>query len=254
MDNDNLITHIQTIFKPEDFEVSRDEDYILINLVENDNDSDNDNDDCLRLKFIIQSNILFVSYLNKCGNHTGTQLLNLVETLAKSLPEIYKIGLVDESEIEIGHGIEISLSTFKIITKGISWYNSLGYWSTNKEEEIAHNMKLIKTPFIEVFNTIPNSKSSTKLLSNIKRLFNDINQNLNLDEYITTLYLNSTTDNSDIGYEKKECFKQLIFYLKPVIKYSDRLEKVIKLSRGGKRTKRRKPKKIRKTRKTRKIK
>lgn len=246
MDNDILISYIQMIFKPEDFKVSTLNNSILIETAEN------DNEECLILEFKIQSNTLFVSYLIKCGNHTGKQLINLIETLAKSMPKsmpkIDKIGLVDESEIEIGYGIEISLSTFKIITRGISWYNSLGYWSKNKEEEIAHNMKLIKTPFIDVFNTISNPKSG-KLLSNINRLFEGIDKNLNLDEYISTIYSNSTTDKSDISYEKMECFKELIFYLKPVIKYNDHLEKDIKLARGGKQTKRRKTKKIKKTKK-----
>lgn len=233
------------IFKPEDFKVSTLNNSILIETAEN------DNEECLILEFKIHSNTLFVSYLIKCGNHTGRQLINLIETLAKSMPNIDKIGLVDESEIEIGYGIEISLYTFKIITRGISWYNSLGYWSKNKEEEISHNMKLIKTPFIDVFNTISNPKSA-KLLSNINRLFEGIDKNLNLDEYISTIYSNSTTDKSDIGYKKKECFKELIFYLKPVIKYNDHLEKDIKLARGGKRTKRRKTKKSKKTKKTKK--
>lgn len=247
MDNDILISHIQTLFKPEDFNVSTLDNSFLIET------ADDDNEECLILEFKFQSNTLFVNYLTKCGNHTGRQLLNLVETLAKSIPKINKIGLVDESEIEIGSGIEISLSTFKIITKGISWYNSLGYWSTNKEEEIVHNRRLIKTPFIDVFNTISNPKSA-KLISNINVLFKDINQNLNLDEYISALYLNSTTDNSDIGYKKKECLKTLIFYLKPFIKYNDHLEKDIIITRGGKRSKCRKTKKTNKLKKIKKTK
>ena len=263
--NDNLISQIQQFFKSNEFKVSTHKNTWF--LVNNANDDD---DECLILefKFTKKSNILFVGYLKKCGNHKGTQLLKLVEELAKSMPNINEIRLHDESEIDIGCGIEVSLSTFKIITKGLSWYNSLGYWSENQEDEKMQNMKLIKTPFIEVFNSISNPES-TELLSKINRLFHEVDQNLNLDEYISRLYSISTSDNNTNTYdvhnlniedikletdenddvnnicEKKVCFKELIFYLKPAVKYSNCLEKKIRPTentKGGKQTKRRKTK------------
>jgi len=270
--NDNLISHIQQFFKSNEFKVSTHKYWFLIN------NANDDDDECLILEFKFLDNILFVSYLKKCGNHKGTQLLKLVEELAKSMSNINEIRLFDESEIDIGCGIEVSLSTFKIITKGLSWYNSLGYWSKNQEDEKIQNMKLIKTPFIEVFNSISNPKS-TELLSKINRLFHKVDQNLNLDEYISRLYTISTSDNNtneddvhnlniediqletnendDINIEdiqletnenvceKKVCFKELIFYLKPAVKYNNRLEKQIRPTentKGGKQTKRRKTK------------
>jgi hypothetical protein len=69
-----------------------------------------------------------------------------MDILAERLPNIQFILLEDKSKIYIC-GKVISLSTIKILTKGISWYNSHGYLSQNYNEEVEHNKEKINMQY-----------------------------------------------------------------------------------------------------------
>jgi hypothetical protein len=61
-------------------------------------------------------------------------LLKIIDKLAESIPCIEFIDLQHGSAISICDE-EISLRDLKILTKGESWYNSLGYKSPIYEDE-----------------------------------------------------------------------------------------------------------------------
>lgn len=107
---------------------------------------------CLSLTF--EEDNIFISMLEKCGI-TGSQSLRKVEELARIIPRIKSISLTDASSIEeCSHMIDLAL--LKILTKGHSWYNSLGYKSSTYDIEVANNSKYMnmdcKTFFNEVFD------------------------------------------------------------------------------------------------------
>lgn len=100
---------------------------------------------CLRLKF--GDDFIEIVTLAKCGNNSGTKLLQLVEQLAYLMPNVTYLKLLDAATLEFQDYKKLNLAFFKILTKGESWYNSLGYYSDNYEEEKNHNQNVIQTPY-----------------------------------------------------------------------------------------------------------
>jgi len=140
------IDFINSVFTQDSFVVTTDGERILI-------DSKKDGKKCLVLKII--ENTIEIVRLEKC-NTTGNLLLSLVEKLARIIPNIHHISLLDGSRINTncrdrnGHYISIDLATLKILTKGVSWYNSHGYISPNSKEEERRNSEILQKSFEEV--------------------------------------------------------------------------------------------------------
>jgi len=87
---------------------------------------------------------------------TGTELLKLSDTILQKL-KINKSFLIDASTIECENLAEgISLSLFKLLQNGISWYNKLGY-------NIDYNALQTMNPYLT-------KKRITNSLSNIRNL------------------------------------------------------------------------------------
>jgi hypothetical protein len=97
--------------------------------------------------FIPGSKLIVIDSLGRCGvvgdERTGTVLLQKVNELALSLPEYKYIKLTDASTVELCDSVTVSLAHLKILTKGLSWYNSHGYFSENHESDHAHNSLFI---------------------------------------------------------------------------------------------------------------
>jgi hypothetical protein len=86
----------------------------------------------------IDEKLIEINSLHKCVD-SGPILLNKIETLAKKL-KIPEVSLMDASMIE-NRCYHINLAIYKIITKGESWYNSMGYISIdNDSEKIANDI------------------------------------------------------------------------------------------------------------------
>ena len=80
--------------------------------------------------------------LKKCGK-SGTDSLDKVYKLAQMISTVKYIELEDVAELD-ECGYKINLAIIKILTKGESWYNSLGYVSDNYEMEKTKIKKLLK--------------------------------------------------------------------------------------------------------------
>jgi len=120
-------------FDPEIFNIEEDEyNYII---------STKDGEQCL--SFYIDEDTLHIDRLDKCGSN-GNTLLKLIEKYAVSRG-ISFIRLDDKSKLDVkcksGENISIDLAILKLLTKGKSWYNSLGYFSSKLEnvDEIAES-------------------------------------------------------------------------------------------------------------------
>lgn len=83
-----------------------------------------------------------VQHLHKSKRLSGSQILNLLELAIKCANEISEekiqyIELEDDSTIMVSEQSlrTCPLSIFRILAKGQSWYNSMGYFQTNYENE-----------------------------------------------------------------------------------------------------------------------
>jgi hypothetical protein len=119
----------------------------------------NTTENCITITFDYNNQLIFIDYLSKCGNITGTQLLQKIDNLVSELnktsssqtkPAFKSVELFDDSTIHFSYPIypdvSVKLSTFKILTTGESWYNSMGYKSNDYDNEKTHNASIRLQP------------------------------------------------------------------------------------------------------------
>lgn len=124
--------------------------------------------DCVA--FRLYPDKIYIDLLEKCGTTSGTELLNMIDTLAKRMPNIKYIGLQDASDIKICEQ-SISLYILKILTNGLSWYNSHGYFSEYKDSEISHNEAIINMEYEKFIDIVYKRNLELFLLENSIEVF-----------------------------------------------------------------------------------
>ena len=150
LDN-NVINQFKEVFLTSQFNIQYNNNSITI--LSKDNDAENR---CFELTFY--SDYIYIDSLKKCGI-TGLQSLKKIIDIASRLNFIKKIMLDDMSGISVC-SYEIDLPFMKILTNGMSWYNSAGFISSNFENEVIHNNKMIKLPFSEFMKQVYNNNIS----------------------------------------------------------------------------------------------
>lgn len=138
----NILKKVKEVFPESIYHIEYDEDYNKLTVSIN-------KTECFKLE--ISEYYIYVIHINQCGIVSGTDLIKKIDKLAEKIPKIKYIELRDGSNIKINN-IEIDLAFLKILTKGESWYNSLGYVSNEYNEEKTENEKLRNTPLIEVLD------------------------------------------------------------------------------------------------------
>ncbi len=200
--------------------------------------------DNICLQLIIYNDYIIVSSLRKCdireGQGTGASLMSKVELLAKK-NGISCIRIFDDSKIFVCSQ-EIDLFYFKIITKGISWYNSLGYKSEIYDDEIKQNNPIISSPISEVAKTLKIDIS----------MFPSISENETVQQYVTRLFnsIQQQEPHCDQIHKDKGIYLNLI--IKTISKsllYDRMLTKII-IKSAGRRKQRTKNKKTNKKKRT----
>lgn len=98
--------------------------------------------------FSIKKKTLFIEHLNKCNRQSGRDNINNIINYGKYLKDnniidIDQISLDDESRIEIMNHNSFSLSLLSILSTGMSWYNSLHFFTEKSEEEQAYNARFL---------------------------------------------------------------------------------------------------------------
>ena len=98
---------------------------------------------CGNLAYDVKNSNIKVNMISKCYS-SGTLFLSKLEKLARVLNLNY-INLEDKSNLifDCKRKIKIDLSLLYILSTGQSWYNSKGYLSSNYENEIDNNSKII---------------------------------------------------------------------------------------------------------------
>ena len=99
---------------------------------------------CLQITFSDNFSILHINKLETCGDtasgRNGKSLMELMDRLAASIPNLKYIELQDASEL-VFCGALINLAHLKILTSenAESWYGSLGYKSPTDETDKENN-------------------------------------------------------------------------------------------------------------------
>jgi hypothetical protein len=130
-------------FFPEDKFIIEYDDY----LVKIKTKGEPEDKDCVWLR--VQHKDLHIHQLWRCGI-AGNDTLKKIEEIAR-LVGCTKISLYDLSRITIC-GDTFDMAVLKILTRGESWYNSLGYKSENYDSEKNNNEVVIKKTLNETFS------------------------------------------------------------------------------------------------------
>jgi hypothetical protein len=104
---------------------------------------------CIVFHFEIDEKKIKLDNLNKCYDKSGSVNLNKIIEYGKYLKSqniIDKIELLDASTL---YDEKISLALLSILSTGMSWYNSFGFFSSNSEVEKENNSKFLKMKFNE---------------------------------------------------------------------------------------------------------
>jgi hypothetical protein len=205
---------------------------------------------CLKLWF--RGDHVEIDNLDKCGIQ-GSESIRMVEEALKKIPSAQKIKLYDGSNILVC-GERINLACLKILSKGESWYNSLGYYSETKDWEKEENAKIIENPFQQFLDDSLGeefAKLKTDIVTNGSKWFPGTNLTDTTKDYFTKInaIILSDKDVIDCSEEKKTKYIWLseFFYKilveRHILKYNGNLSKNIeplKLTAGKKSKKYRK--------------
>lgn len=219
---------VEQVFLPSSFivEVNDEVDEVAIKTL--------DGKECLF--FNVLSNLIYVDTVKKCGV-TGTEVLRKVEELAKLIPSVKEILLMDASKMS-KCGIDIDLAKIKILTKGESWYNSLGYISakgdTNREKSI--NEKTINMSYNDFMDNLIKDPS---IKQRGIELFPDVDVNISVKSYfnsIWTIINNTNCDNVNMVMWLKDVINRI--NKMGILNYNPSLKKVVAPQGGRKKTRR----------------
>ena len=215
------------------------------------------NEDCAFIQLF--DDHIYIELLERCGIN-GSQTIRKIEQLAVKLENISYISLEDDSTLKVypEFDIWINLYIYKILTKGQSWYNSLGYYSDNYTEEKEDNAKF-KTMTIKEFqeelNTSDiNNKKYNKHLNDLLTIFSfEPDESMTVPDFYNKIMEIIGSDEPD-KKRAKWLEDDLNFVLESkIINYNaKKLEKRILVPTGDARGKAKKMKKGKKTRKSRK--
>ena len=212
----------------------------------------NGSDLCLEFKFKQterKETVLIVSRIHKCGGdeRSGNALVKLIDELAESIPEVKYIELDDGSNItiysdKVWGNIEVSLAHLKILTSGLSWYNSFGYKSLTHDDDILHNAQIINTPMNDLLPQIYEDKDELQEFNEkAKMFFPELSTDMTIKDYITGML--STLPKDKHVYSKTEINKvvllsELVMLLGYKLNYNRQLKKMVQRSAGGNKRKR----------------
>jgi hypothetical protein len=124
--------------------------------------------------------------IHKCNNELSSGKFNIMCLLqfCKNNQYDYMIISQDKSQLYFQFTnkpfISISLMKIKLLTNGISWYNSLGFYAENNIDDIKKMKQYINMPISIIVNHIPN----------ISRITNDILKivDCNMDDSISKIF------------------------------------------------------------------
>lgn len=184
---------------------------------------------CLMLKVNIRDKLLRIISLDKCDvgdEGKGNAMMRKVNELALSLPEYKSIKLNDVSYITLCDTITVKLSHLKILTKGMSWYNSHGYFSENHDAEVRDNNSLITSKI----HTIPALRDILKV-DDSESVFPKVKPTDTIQVYVSRMLKSiesqETTKCGKVQNKKANNLKNVVELLSPLLIYDTKLTKTV---------------------------
>lgn len=104
-------------------------------------------------EFNISETSIELSSLSKCGEISGTTILDKIIKIGKELHK-ENIVLQDASEIKYSPDCRYSLAKYKILLTGQSWYNKFGFVSINHVTDREHNEQQRILPLHEFIDSV----------------------------------------------------------------------------------------------------
>jgi hypothetical protein len=114
------------------------------------------------IKIYIFENVIYLADFSKCisSNKNGTDYLNDIIRFSEELHKIIKtikyIKLIDASTISINDCKDIDFQSYRIITKGNTWYNDFGFFSKNHKLDIEFFEMIRHSTLNELKDKYPN--------------------------------------------------------------------------------------------------
>jgi hypothetical protein len=163
---------------------------------------------------------IYIGSINRCGEISGTKILNIIESFAKKFG-YKKLELEDDSRLlgtprsrKKGGRCEISLALLSVLATGETWYNKVGFKSVYYQEEKKHNRKIIQQPFITFITRIAERVEYTEQRS----------RNMpTLEDLIHGMYY--YVDKSDSNISVQNLFKKVMANLRDKSLVCDNKEK-----------------------------
>lgn len=134
--------------------------------------------------FQVKEDSLHIVFLSRQGSYSGTHILECLEFLVKATSDKIKyLDLNDDSFVK-WRGNKFNLAYFHILCKGKSWYNSLGFFQHNYNDEFTKWSILRNKSMNVIFNEI---------IFNLKYNYENLSEDFVflLEEYI----------NKKLGYD-----------------------------------------------------
>jgi hypothetical protein len=224
-------TNIRKIFDESIFNIEFIKTSTGLNVVIS-NKKDKDNT-CLILRINISTKIIRIDSLDRCNvgdEGKGNAMIRKVNDLALSLPEYNSIKLLDVSYITLCETITVKLAHLKILTKGISWYNSHGYFSENHEVEVIHNNSFITSKI----HKIPALRDILKV-DDSESVFPKVKPTDTVQVYVSRMLksiesANSSSEATKCGKVQKrnaDNLKNVVDLLSPLLMYDTKLTKTV---------------------------
>jgi hypothetical protein len=214
---------------------------------------ENGGDLCLEFKFRQterNETVLFVSKIQKCGGdeRSGNALVKLIDGLAESIPEVKYIVLEDGSSITICRdthwgNIDVRLAHLKILTNGLSWYNSLGYKSLTHDDDVLYNAGIINSHMNKLLPEIYEKDDLKKFNEKAEMFFPELSTDMTIKDYITGMLKTLPKDKTVSKHSEEEINKvvllsELVQFLGHHLQYNTHLTKMVQRSVGGNKRKR----------------
>jgi hypothetical protein len=185
----------------------------------------NDEKSCLIFYFDDDLSNLYIVSLAKCGTQddlrSGTSLLNMVDALARLIPECKTIALEDASTVH-RCSYPIDLACLTIFLTGISWYNRLGYKQPSYESDNEHNRRIrnmhLRDAITELLASPKIMKDYPKFVKYKQELDTKLkleNPDLTVAEYIKILYddIKPYPEDEDECIQRKEHNAKMVSYV-----------------------------------------
>ena len=150
---------------------------------------------CMQFTFSSDFSSLYINYLSTCGDgRNGKSLMELMDRLAASIPNLKYIELLDISELLFCNE-NINLAYLKILTSenADSWYGSLGYKAPTDVPDKIHNKRIRNMTVDEALSD--RDRVSQSEYDRFKHQSNELFPNLETDKMSVKDYVNTIFDS-----------------------------------------------------------